>query len=249
MDETRRAFTVEGVGELYLATPTADDVRSSDWQYSRCFSKALVEGLTTAGEMYDILRRRNVISDAQEKKTAALKEKIGKKIVDMELASEPEVRKALALEVSSLREELFRDSKRINGPLSNTAESVSEDQRLEYLTSCITQNLDGSRVWKDYDSYIHEPNRAKAWGARFETMIFLQGLDHDFLDKTPENIVLKELANLESEKKSQDGAIAKAEEIAKVEAATQPAVAPPEVLEDAKPKARRGRKKADKSDK
>jgi len=217
-EDTKRMFTVEGSGTFLIATPTADDIRSSDWQYSKIYNKALIEGVTTAGEMYDILKRRGIIGEAYEKRVQELKDQIGQKIVEMELSSDKEARRVMALEISAQREELFRWNQRCNGPLSNTCEQISEDARLEYLTSCIIQKSDGTRVWKDYDSYTTEPNRALCWQARFEVMLFLQGLEPDFLEKTPENVVLKELAKEEADRqKSQEEAVAIPEEPATVE--------------------------------
>ena len=30
-----RKFTIEGLGDFYIKTPSAEDIRSSDWNYSK----------------------------------------------------------------------------------------------------------------------------------------------------------------------------------------------------------------------
>jgi len=197
--EERRKFTVAGSEDLFIAIPSADDIRQSDWSYSKAYNKALVEGITTSSEMMEILKKRNIVGPAYEKVGEDLKSKVGEKIVAMELETDKEKRRDLAIEVARLREDLFQWNQRVNGPMSNTCEQIAEDSRLDYLTSCIVQKTDGSRVWPDYRTYLDESNRAMAFQARLEVMLFLQGLDPDFLEKTPENMVLKQIAAEELE--------------------------------------------------
>lgn len=196
--EDRRSFELSTGEKFFIAGPTAEDIRLSDWLYSKTYNRALVEGIATASEMEEALRKRGILGPEYDEKLSKVKDTIGKKIVDMELSSDKKERKELAEEVSLLREELFVLNQRINGPMSNSIENMSEDARLECLTSCLVQKEDGSRVWASYDEYLTEDNSDLSFKARFETMLFLQGLEPDFLEKTPERIVLKEISDDES---------------------------------------------------
>lgn len=196
----KRKFTVEGVGDLFVGIPTADDIRGADWEYSRVYSKALMEGLATSGEMVEILKKRGIVGETHDRKVEDVRDKIGQKIVEMELTSDRDARRKLALEVSSLREELFQLNQKVNGPMGNTCEQIAEDARVEYLTANLIQDGSGKKMWDNFDSYKLEQNRALAFQSRFEVMLFLQGLDPDFLDKTPERIVLRELAEQDKAK-------------------------------------------------
>jgi hypothetical protein len=208
--EEKRTFTVEGLGDFVISQPSADEIRQSDWHYSKVFNEALVEGITTSGEMLEILKRRNLIGKDYEEKVETLKTTIGEKIVEMELESDNDRRRVLAIEVAQLREDLFQWNQRVNSPMSNTCEQLAEDARLDYLTSCMVCKTDNTRLWPDFDIYQREPNRALAFQARIEVMLFLQGLSPDFLEKTPENMVLKEIAEAEL---SADRSKEKAEDI------------------------------------
>jgi hypothetical protein len=191
--EGKRTFELEGAGTYIVETPDANSIRESDWCYSRTYSKALVEGITTSGEMMDILKRRGITGPTFDKKATDLREKIAEKIIVMEQELDRERRKTLATEVSSLREDLFQLNQRVNGPMSQTCEQMAEDSRLEHLTSCLVRKVDGSRVWDSYEAFLAEPNRIIAWRARLEVMLFLQGLDSNFLEKSPENVALREI--------------------------------------------------------
>ena len=62
---------------------------------------------------------------------------------------------------------------------------------------------DGSRVWKSYEDYLVEQNQKLALKARYEVMLFLQGMPSDFLEKTPEVLAMKEVEEHLLEKATQ----------------------------------------------
>ena len=218
--ESRRMFELDKGEKFFIAGPTAEDIRLSDWTYSKTYNKALVEGIATAAEMEEALKKRGILGEEYNKRVEEVKDTIGSKIVEMELSSDKIARKVLAEEVSVLREELFVLNQRVNGPMSNSIENISDDARLECLTSCIVQREDGTRVWSSYDEYLVEENRDLGFRSRYEVMIFLQGLEPDFLDKAPERIVLREMveaeaAAAEEEAANEKAAIAKKPVVAK----------------------------------
>ena len=119
-------------------------------------------------------------------------------------AETAEDKAAAALEVSIARDELYQWNQRLNAPLANTCEQMADDARLEFLTSRIIVNENGDKVWDSFDSYLTEKEQSLANQARFEVMLYLQGLDSDFLEKTPEAIAMKELDVLASVSKDTD---------------------------------------------
>ncbi len=79
--EKKEALNLEGRREFvdpvtnntyYIAAPTADDVRGADWQYSKMYTKSLVEGITTSAEMIDILMRRGIVGPEFEQRQKEL---------------------------------------------------------------------------------------------------------------------------------------------------------------------------------
>lgn len=192
--EARREFKDPVSGKTYyIAVPTADDVRGADWQYNKVYTKALVDGITTSAEMLDILRRRGIVGPEFEQRQRELTNELSEKVEALQKASTVDEKEKLANEVASAREELFTWNQRLNGPMNNTCEQVADDARLEYLTSCMVQDKEGSRVWDDYASFLKETNQSLAMRARFEVMLYLQGLDSDFLEKTPEAQAIREI--------------------------------------------------------
>jgi hypothetical protein len=233
-DDKRFFFGPDEETKYYIATPTAEDIRGADWQYSKTFTQCLVEGITTSAEMMDILNRRGIIGDDFEQRARELADNLAAKIAKLEQAGDMDVKRELSLSVAQAREELFQWNQRLNGPMNNTAEQISDDARLEYLTSVMTVNEDGSRVWESYETYLKEKSQALALRARFEVMLYLQGLTSDFLDQTPEAVAMREV---------------EADIISKAEAAMQAAEAIAEEEKKPKKTAKRSRTKTPKKKK
>ena len=192
-DNRRFFFGPDEETKYYISTPTAEDIRGADWQYSKTFTQCLVEGITTSAEMMDILTRRGIIGPEFEQRANELSEKLADKIVLLNDTTDMDTKRELSIEVARAREELFQWNQRLNGPMNNTAEQMSDDARLEFLTSAMVVDENDEKVWDSYETYLKEKSQALALRARFEVMLFLQGLDSDFLDQTPEAQAMREV--------------------------------------------------------
>lgn len=179
--------------KYYIAAPTAEDIRGADWQYSKVYTQCLIEGITTSAEMMDILNRRGIIGPEFEQRVRELSDNLREKIQELEKSTDMDVKRELSYSVAHAREELFQWNQRLNGPMNNTAEQISDDARLEYLTSAMILDSSNNKVWSSYDVYLKEKSQALALKARFEVMLYLQGLDPDFMDKTPEAVAMREV--------------------------------------------------------
>ena len=192
-DNRRYFFGPDEDTKYFIESPTAEDIRGADWQYSKTFTQCLVEGITTSVEMMDILTRRGIIGPVFEERANELAQNLSDKIVALDSAKDVDTKRELSLKVAEAREALFQWNQRLNGPMNNTAEQMSDDARLEYLTAMIVVDEKGKKVWNSYDSFLREKSQALAMRARFEVMLFLQGLDSDFLDQTPEARAMREV--------------------------------------------------------
>jgi hypothetical protein len=193
IDERRSFLGADEETKYFIASPTAEDIRGADWNYSKIYTQSLVEGITTSSEMVDILTRRGIIGPEFEKRARELADNLAVNITTLEASTNLEEKRELAVSVAQAREELFQWNQRLNGPLNNTTEQIADDARLEYLTSCIIQNEQGEKIWDKYESYLKEKNQALAIRSRFEVMLFLQGLESSFLENTPESKALREI--------------------------------------------------------
>jgi len=199
--ESRRKFTgQDGKENFYIAVPTAENVRGADWNYSKVYTNSLVEGITTSAEMMDILMRRGIVGPEFEQRQKELNDELAKKVIKLQESADVDEKRLLAMEVANAREELFNWNQRLNGPMSNTCEQIADDARLEYLTSRIVECEDNSKVWEEYEDFLREKNQGLALRSRFEVMLYLQGLESDFLETTPEAVAMKEIESEIQEK-------------------------------------------------
>lgn len=192
----KRSFIV-GNDEYYINQPTAIDIRNADLNYSKVYSKSLIEGIYTASEMRDILKKRGIIGPEYDKRAEELSTTLETALTQMYTVSSEDARKKLAEEAADARNEIFQWNHRLNGPMSNTCEQIADDAKLEFLTCCMLV-LNGERVWKDYDVFLAEMDQTLPTRAKFEVMLYLQGLDSNFLDTVPEALVLKEIEAAEA---------------------------------------------------
>jgi hypothetical protein len=210
VDMRRNFIGPDGKTTYYITAPSADDIRGADWNYSKVYTKSIVEGITTSAEMTDILRRRGIIGPEFEQRAAELTQTLNDKIRSLSGTNTIDEKRILAFEISNAREELFQWNQRLGGPMNNTCEQMADDARLEFLTSCMIVDRDNNRVWDSYDTFRREKNQALALKCRFEVMLYLQGLDSDFLEQTPEARIKREIDEEVSLKASEAVMIAKA---------------------------------------
>lgn len=199
--DNRRSFifeSVDGKDEIYyLADPSGEDIRKADWNYSRVFNEAFEDGFPTQGKMLEVLKERGIISEDYTNEVEQTRINLAATLYRLENLDEDaddSEREGLALEIAQFRDSLFRLNQRVNGPLGNTCENLAEDARTEYLTSRIVQRQDGKKVWPKFEDYLNEGRPGLCVKARFEVMLWLQGLDSNFLENTPEQSTLRSLA-------------------------------------------------------
>jgi len=235
-DDRRFFLGPDETMKYYVVVPNAEIIRGADWIYSKTYTKCLVEGITTGAEMMDILMKRGIIGPEFEQRSTELTELLNEKIMKLDAAESMEDKRDFAIEVASAREELFQWNQRLNGPMSNTCEQIADDARLEFLTASMVEKEDSSKVWESYEDYMSEKSQALALRARFEIMLYLQGLDSDFLEKTPEAMAMKEI---------EADIMNKAEEALKVAKAIEKErrVEEEKTVEKKKPKARTRKRK------
>jgi hypothetical protein len=251
----RREFTLETpdneILHYYIASPSGEDIRKSDWQYSKVFNQAIVDGFLTTSQMLDVLKEKDIINDEYETHLESVRISLGAELFRLENLLEnatEEEREVVALEIAKLRDELFQLNQRVNGPMANTCENLAEDARTDFLTSRIVEKKDNTKLWEDYTAYRHEDNPALAIKARFEVMLWMQGLESNFLESTPEQTALREIAQTrlnraleEAEAEAKAETKAKRAAKAKAKAESKPDAEKP--VAKSKPKRKPGRPK------
>lgn len=199
--DKRRSFVFAPPGgedvSYFIADPTGEDIRKADWQYSKVFNQALADGFPTQSQMVEILKNRGILDDKYTQEVEQTRIDLAAalfRLDNLDPDAPDREKEALAIETATLRDKLYRLNQRVNGPLANTCENLAEDARVEFLTSRIVQKQDGKRLWDDFEDFRSTDNAPLIARARFEVMLWMQGLESNFLENTPEQSVLREVA-------------------------------------------------------
>lgn len=180
----------KGIKKFFVGTPDAKMVKDAEWVYAKAYNTALKEKIFTSSEMVDILRDRNIIGPEYDKIGEDLRIGIATKTIELEQELDEKERVKKAIEIRKLREDYFQWSHRFNGPMSSTCEHMAQDAKVGYLASCLTIKEDGSRVWDSFETFENEKDITLQTRARFEIMLWSEGLSTDALENQPENKVL-----------------------------------------------------------
>lgn len=217
--DNKRYFINDGPGgdgkKYFVDNADVDEVRSADWHYSKTYNQALLAGVATASQMAEILEERGLTGKPYEDKREGLIEQLNEAETELQNAKTTDEKRILADKVEDLRNQLFRHNQKAASPMSNTCEQLSEDARVEYLTSAMIKDEEGNRVWQSYDDYKTTLQAQLAMRSRYEVMLALQGLSSTFLEETPEAIARKEIKQLEEAESSKEIEGEKAEEKSK----------------------------------
>ncbi|GAG07953.1 unnamed protein product, partial [marine sediment metagenome] len=165
-----------------------------------------------------------------------LEDILSQRIFDLAAAGSVEAKQQAAVNVAVAREELFRWNQRANGPMSNTCENIADDARLEYLSSRMIEDKEEINLWETYEDFCAETDQALTLACRFQVMVYLQGMQPDFLETTPEAVAMREI-ELELVE------MAKAESVMEVIDEEEGAVEAEEEKVEEKPKKKPGRPK------
>jgi len=250
----RREFTYEMLGQdkiiAYIAQPSGEDLRKADWEYAKVFNKAISDGFLTQSQMLEYLKEKGIVDDDYAQEVESVRTQLATQLYRLDnaadLGSELD-KEALALDIARLRDELFRLNQRVNGPMGNTCENLAEDARIEFLTSRVVQKKDRTPFWKNYDEYQKYDNVTFTIKARFEVMLWIQGLESNFLENTPEQVALRQIAQERLNRVTEEQKVLEAAEQEKAVKAEEAPVAEEAVALPPK-KAGRPRKKTPKTE-
>lgn len=187
----------EQVVSIYVIKPTNFIIKNADRYKAKIWNQCLLDDILTKKELEKILEKRGIWNKEKEDEYQSILNEIqllekqlyigdGQK-KDMSI----EDGKNIALKMRRLRIKL-RDliSERISME-ENTAESLADNARFDYLVSECAFHKSGEKVYKGIDDYNSKSSDELAFAAANALAILLYQLDTGFEDSLPENKWLK----------------------------------------------------------
>jgi hypothetical protein len=195
-NRTDKTVTVDGKEvEIYIQKPTNEAIKLADRYKSKIWNQSIQDDVLTKKELKVLMNKRGIWDEASDEE----EDKITMKIVELERKlycgdgkNKPKVSdgKEYAIEIRRQRfnlRDLIADRISLE---ENTAESLADNARFDFLVSACTFYKDGTPVWESFDVYNSQSSDEIAYSAATTLGQILYNLDTSFEKNLPENVFL-----------------------------------------------------------
>lgn len=216
-----REFEFNGK-KFKVLKPTAYILREAKYRYTKVFTESIRSGYFTKKKMDMVLKEThyNVIQEHVNKRAEIL-QTYAETQEALNKTSKPEEIEYLAELLTIYRQSLVQEDMSMNNIYSNTAEQLSEDERINYLTANMVVELDGTKVWESDEAYFSDSNYEFVEFCKYQIICWEYQLDPNWKDGLPEELARKRATDirlLEEESKKEIKAPLKKESKKKIKA-------------------------------
>jgi hypothetical protein len=178
--------------DIFIQQPNNDILKRAERYKSKVWNEAIQDGVLTKKELTNVLKERGVWSDEkseEEKAVTASLVALEKKLYHGDGKKKPKLSEGrdIAVEIRKKRMELrtlLIDKIELE---ENTADSLADNARFDYLVAYCTFFKNGSPVYKDFADYDSRSADEVAFAAASALSQMLYNLDSSFEKKLPEN--------------------------------------------------------------
>jgi hypothetical protein len=178
--------------EFFVKRPNNEVLKNADRHKSKVWNQAIQDGVLTKKELSLVMKKRGVWDDSKD----AEEKKISREIADLEKTlyhgngkGRPKLSEGrkLAIEIRRKRIALrVLITEKINME-ENTADSLSDNARFDYIVAHCTFHKNGQPVYKDFEDYNQRSADELAFSAASLLSRMLYNLDASFEKNLPEN--------------------------------------------------------------
>lgn len=203
MAEDKRTFTVEQNDgksvELTTRAPSNEELQKSEFEYSKEFNKAIVNGILPQARLISELVSNGVWSEDKDQAIEEQREKVIEMESKLQEIENEDEKKAFSESLAKQRQALLDMRQEKNDMLAHSAEIKAENAQRNFLVSQVTEyKQSGAKVWKDYKAFQEEEDGNKLFLATYEYLTFINGLPSNFAEQLPENQVEVETSDEEA---------------------------------------------------
>ena len=186
---------------ISVRKPTNEQLKEADIYRAKAWNKAFKEGVMTKNEVEGLMVKRGLWDASKSTK----EQELTAEILDLERllyrgedsGAKPKLSegRSVALQMREKRLELRELISERIAMDENTAESLADNSRFDYLVFCCSYKGDTDEpVFESYDQYNNEAASVEAVAAAQLLAQMVYDLDSDFEDKLPENQFLKQFS-------------------------------------------------------
>lgn len=196
-DGTEKEVTV------FVKKPSPKDIRKADIYQSKIWTECIKEGVPTKEQLIKTMQSSGIIDEELIEKKRNIEselEKLEKKLYlgDGKKTEDIEEGKKTALMMKLLRDELVSLSIRVNDVSSNSADSIAENARFDYLVSACVCDENGNRVYNNIEEYESKSSDEIAYAAAEKLAEMLYGISSQN-ENSPEDNWFKQLNLVDEE--------------------------------------------------
>jgi hypothetical protein len=188
--------------KIYVEKPNNDVVKRADRCRAKAWNECIMDGIVTKKELSTLMKQRGIWSEKKEDEQETISTEINRLEQKLYLEcgkreSKKEEGKKLAIDIRKKRNELRELISERMSLEENTAESLADNSRFDFLVAHCTFHENGEKVYKDMEDYNSKSADEIAFTAASELATIMYALDSDFEKNLPENKWLKnrELVN------------------------------------------------------
>jgi len=187
---------VPEVVNIVVKHPNGRVMKEAGQVWTRAWYRYIADKIMTKQQLERFMIENNIWSKDKEKEQDQLVEDIRSLTKNLLQGSARRKRKAsegrdIAIEIKKKRAQL---QQLIGEKLSleaNSAESLADNDKFDYIVSECTYGQNGEKVYTDVDDYNEKSDGAIAFAAAAKLAEMLYSLDKDFESQLPENQFLK----------------------------------------------------------
>lgn len=186
----------EKLVKITVRKPNSALVSQAQRVAAKSWTECLRDGIMTKKELENFMKAQDIWNDEKEKQQKEITQSINDLEKQLYIGSKGKrlsksEGKRIAIEMRIKRNQL-RDL--IGERMSleqNTAESLSDNARFDFLVANCTYDENGQKVYKDLDEYTENSDTEIAFAAATALAQMMYSIDKDFEARLPENKFLK----------------------------------------------------------
>jgi hypothetical protein len=192
--------------EFFVKRPNNEVLKNADRYKSKVWNQAIQDGVLTKRELAFVMKKRGVWDDSKDAEEKKISREIGdleKKLYHGDGKKKPKLSegRALAIEIRRKRNALRSLIGEKMAMEANTADSLADNARFDYIVAHCTFYKNGQPVYKDLEDYDKKSADELAFSAATLLSQMLYNLDGSFEKNLPENKFLSKF-NLVNEELS-----------------------------------------------
>ena len=246
-EKVLKSFKFEDKNYVILS-PSISIIRESRYRYSKAFTSAIKEGLYSRKKLEALLRHQNaeVLEDHFNKRADLLKSyaEAREYFEEYKGKNEPEQMEAYLGLMRSAKESLIQEDLSMNNLFANTAEQLSEEDRINFMTySLVRYEENFTKIWDSFEDFMDDPQFELVEHCKYQVMCWDFKLDPEITTKNQEKELEDMISKVRSDKTKLEAEVLETKKIEedKIESALEKKET--EVSVKTLPKKGRGKKK------